>query len=87
MDTVDIHNIIPITELRRNFGAITENLVNTQGILLTKDGKPFAILKSSREEKRKLLRKSIGAFKGTPLENPDFWKKLTRKSRKDPIVL
>ena len=81
-------DIISITELRRNFGEITKNLASKNEIILTRGGDPFAILKASPNIKRRLLRKTAGAWKNTELDNDDYWKKvLVRKSRKKPITL
>lgn len=80
--------IISITELRRNFGQLTKNLAKTDSIILTKGGEPFAILKPAQEEKRKILMKTAGAWKGTSLDNNVLWKKvLKKKSRSKPISL
>ena len=80
--------IIPITELRRNFGRITANLAAMDEIILTREGSPFAVLKSAPEEKRKILRKSAGMWTNTDLDKDIFWKKiLDRKSRVNPISL
>lgn len=80
--------IISITELRRNFGKFSKNLAKTDSIILTKGGKPFAILKATPEEKRKLLTKVAGAWKGTALDEDSLWKKVSKKkSRKYPISL
>lgn len=82
------NNIIPITELRRNFGEITKNLAYKKEIILTRGGEPFAILKAAPNVKRSLLKKAAGAWKNTELDNDEFWKKvLIRKSRKKPITL
>ncbi|MBI2017674.1 hypothetical protein HYS92_01340 [Candidatus Daviesbacteria bacterium] len=80
--------IISITELRRKFGEVTENLAKTDAVILTKGGEPFAILKAAPEEKRKLLIKTAGAWKDTALDNDILWKKVSKKkSRKKPISL
>ncbi len=80
--------IIPITNLRRKFGEITENLVKTDAIILTKAGRPFAILKSAPEEKRRKLMATAGSLKGTEFDDPKFVASiLTRKSRKSPIII
>lgn len=80
--------IISITELRRNFGALTKNLAKTDAVILTKGGEPFAILKAASEEKRKLLAKTAGVWKGTALDEDSLWKKVSKKkSRKYPILL
>ncbi|MBI2597157.1 type II toxin-antitoxin system Phd/YefM family antitoxin [Candidatus Daviesbacteria bacterium] len=83
-----LSKIIPITELRRNFGKISKNLAKTDTVILTKGGKPFALLKAAPEEKRKLLAKVAGVWKEGPLDNDILWKKgLKKKSRKSPISL
>lgn len=79
---------IPISDLRRRFGEIEENLPKVNKYIVTKKGKPFAELKATPEAKRELMHQAIGAFKGTELEKDEFWEEiLKKKSRKDPIVL
>jgi len=76
-------NIIPITDLRRNFGKISEDILSVESFVLTKGGKPFAILKAAPELRKESLMKAAGAWKGTILDDDELWKKvLTRKSRK-----
>lgn len=80
--------IIPITDLRRNFGEITANLAMTDGIILTRGGEPFAILKAVPSAKKKVLKKSYGAWKGTGLDDNNLWKEVfKRKSRKNEILI
>lgn len=80
--------IISVTELRRNFGEITEELPRLEKIILTKGGEPFAILKAAPEEKKKVLRKTAGAWKGTELDSDKLWKEVfKRKSRKRRVSL
>lgn len=80
--------IVPITELRRNFGEITENLAKVDSLILTRGGKPFAILRAIPEEKAKLLKKTAGAWKGTDLDNDMLWREVfKRASRKASIRL
>lgn len=80
--------IIPITELRRNFGKITSQLVTLESIILTRGGRPFAILTAAPEEKKKLLHKSAGSWKGTRLDSDKLWKEVAeRKSRQSPITI
>ena len=81
-----MNNIIPITDLRRKFGKITEDILNVESFILTKGGKPFAILKAARELRRERMKKSAGAWKGTDLDNDALWKDvLKRKSRKKDL--
>lgn len=80
--------IISVTELRRRFGEITENLAKADALILTKGGEPFAILKAAPEEKRKIFQKTAGAWKKTSLDSNALWKKvLKKKSRKQPISI
>lgn len=83
-----IPTIVSITELRRNFGKITKNLAKTDAVILTKGGTPFAILKATTEEKKKLLKKTAGAWKKTPLDDDSLWKEVAKKkSRTGSISL
>lgn len=83
-----INRIIPITELRRNFGAITDRLAETGSLILTKGGKPFAILKPATEEKKKMLKKTAGVWRDTEADDDNFWNNvLKRKSRRKAIRL
>lgn len=80
--------IVPITDLRRNFGSITSDLPKLGSLLLTRGGEPFAVLKAAPEVKKKLLKKAKGVWKGTDLDKDSFWKMaLVKKSRKHPVVL
>lgn len=75
--------IISVTTLLRDFGSVAEELPRLDKIILTKGGTPFATLKASREEKRKLLASCAGAWANTELDSDKFWAKtLTRKSKK-----
>jgi len=85
---MNLNRIIPITDLRRNFGTITANLASIDSLILTKGGKPFAILKAAPNIKRKNLLKAAGAWKNTDLDNDELWKSvLKRKSRSKPVEL
>jgi hypothetical protein len=80
--------IVPITDLRRKFGEITENLAGLGEIILTKDGRPFAVLRSAVEEKRKRLLTFAGMWKSTEMDDKKMWKEiLARKSSKAPVKL
>lgn len=80
--------IISITELRRNFGEISEDLLSVESFILTKGGRPFAILKAAPELRREKLKKYAGCLKETDLDDNNIWKEvLKRKSRKEPIII
>lgn len=88
MNNTSLTRIISITELRRNFGEITENLGRSEALILTKGGEPFAILKATPNEKRKVLEKTAGAWSKTTLDSDKLWtESLKKKSRAKDIVL
>lgn len=79
---------ISINDLRRNFGEIEKSLPLIDHFVVTKKGKPFAILCATSDTKRELMKKTAGVFKGTDLDNDRVWKDiLKKKSRKENIVL
>ena len=75
--------IIPITDFIRKFGMYADMLPTIDSITLTRDGRPFATLKATPEEKNKRLLAMAGIWKGTELDSDEFWKKaLKRKNKK-----
>lgn len=83
MDTGLFKRIISITELRRNFGEVTTDLARMDSLILTRGGEPFAVLKAVPAEKKKVLKKAAGAWKGTSLDSDKVWEEVfKRKSRK-----
>lgn len=81
-------NTIAISDLRRKFGDIEEALPFVDHFILTKKGRPFAILSATPFVKKEEMKKTAGAFKGTKLAGDAFWKDvLQKKSRKADIVL
>ena len=75
--------IIPITDFRRNFGENTDDILSVESYILTKGGRPFAVVKAAPELRRENLKMAIGAWKNTDLDNDDLWKDvLKRNSRK-----
>ncbi len=80
--------IIPITDLRRKFGEVTAVLPEINSLLVTKKGRPFAILKATKEAKMKVLKKAAGSWEKTALDNNQVWQAVSkRKSRKSAVVL
>ena len=80
----DIEKTISINKLRRNFGEIEQILPLIDRFIITKKGKPFAVLSATSGIKRELMRKTAGAFKGTILDDDNFWKEVSKKkSRKE----
>lgn len=78
--------IVSITELRRNFGRLTASLPLVESLILTKGGEPFATLKAVPEEKRKIMKRAAGAWRGLSVDDASFWQKiLRRKSRRNRV--
>lgn len=87
MTTVN-ENTVAISDLRRKFGEIEEALPFVDHFVLTKKGRPFAILSATPSVKREQMKKTAGAFRNTKLATDAFWKDVLRKkSRKENINL
>lgn len=87
MTTIN-ENAIAISDLRRKFGEIEEALPFVDHFVLTKKGRPFAILSATPSIKKEQMRKTAGAFKNTKLATDAFWKDvLKKKSRKVDVAL
>ena len=79
---------IPINDLRRKFGEIEKELPFVNKFIITKKGKPFAVLSADPSVKRETLRSMAGALKGSGLDNNGLWRDiLKRKSRKKSVIL
>lgn len=84
MDT----KIIPITDFIRKFGAYADLLPTLDSLILTRDGRPFATVRATPEEKNRQLLSFFGIWKGTSLDNDRLWKNvLKRRNRKKLIAL
>ena len=74
--------IIPVTDFIRKFGEYAEILPRIDKLILTREGRPFAEVKATPEEKNRKLLSFFGAWKNTEFDNDELWKKaLTRKNR------
>lgn len=79
---------ISINDLRRKFGEIEKKLPFLDYMVVTKKGKPFAVLSATLATKRELMKETAGIFKGTKLETADIWKEvLKKKSRREDITI
>lgn len=86
--TNGLNHIVSITELRRNFGEITASLATIDYMILTRGGEPFALLKATPNEKRKIMKLAAGAWKDTPMDNDRLWQEVfKRRSRREEIKL
>jgi len=78
---------ISINDLRRRFGEIEKELPFRR-FILTKKGRPFAMLSAAPSVKKELLKATAGSLKNTTLDNDNIWREvLKRKSRAKNIIL
>lgn len=81
------YKTIAISDLRRKFGEVEKELYHVNKFIITKKGKPFAVLSADPSVKREMLLKLAGSLKGTELDNDKLWKDvLKRKSSKKSIA-
>lgn len=81
MDT----KIIPITDFVRKFGQYADMLSSMDKIILTREGRPFAEVKATPQEKNRKLLALMKTWDGKLFENEAIWKKvLIRRNRKKP---
>ena len=66
--------IIPITDFIRKFGDYAAILPFIDELIVTREGRPFATIKATPEEKNRELLKCVGLWKGSVLDSDDFWK-------------
>ncbi|OGD86798.1 hypothetical protein A2164_03410 [Candidatus Curtissbacteria bacterium RBG_13_35_7] len=77
---------IAISELRRRFGEIEKALPYVNRFIITKKGKPFAILSADPALKKNKLLEMVGIWKNTELDDDKLWKDVSKhKSRKKII--
>lgn len=73
---------LPISDFIRKFGMYADMLPSIDAIILTRDGRPFATLKTVPEIKNKQLLSMAGVWKGTELDSDAFWKKILKRRNK-----
>lgn len=86
MNLSNTDKTIAISDLRRRFGEIEKALPHVNRFIITKKGKPFAVLSADPSIKRAKLLSFAGIWKNTDLDDGKLWKDvLKRKSRKKAI--
>ena len=86
MNLSNTDKTIAISDLRRKFGEVERELPYVNRFIITKKGKPFAILSADPAIKRKHLLEMVGIWKNTDLDDDKLWKEvIKRKSRKKII--
>lgn len=84
MDTI----IIPVTDFIRKFGDYANRLPSLEKIILTREGRPFAELKLSPEERNRKLLSLRGSWDGKLFDNDKIWKAvLIRRNRKRTVKI
>ena len=80
--------IIPVTDFIRNFGFYSDLLVEVDKLILTREGRPFATVETTPEEKNRKLLSLRGSWDGKLFEDDAVWKAvLIRRNRKNPIKI
>lgn len=80
--------IVPITDFIRKFGLYAGLLPKVNKIILTREGRPFAEVKLTPEERNERFLKLWGTWDPKLFSNEKVWKEvLKRKNRKHPIRL
>lgn len=83
-----MNRIIPVSDFIRNFGDYADMLPALDKIVLTREGRPFATVKATPEEKNRELLNYFGLWRGTKLDSDKIWAKvLKRKNRRRQIKL
>lgn len=78
--------IIAVTDLRRNFESLTRDLDKFEGIIITRRGEPFALLRSLPQNKRNRLKQLAGSWSGSELDNDRIWSEVRRKTSRKSII-
>lgn len=78
--------IIPITDFVRSFGKYADLLPKLDELILTREGRPFATLKATPEEKNKELLKLAGVWKGTNFDNNKYWNPILKRTNRNSSV-
>lgn len=82
------YKTIAISDLRRKFGEIEKELPFIDRFIVTKKGKPFAVLSADPSVKRHLIKEMAGSLKNTELDSDKLWEEaLAKKSRSKSIKL
>lgn len=79
--------IVPISDFIRKFGMYANMLADVEEIILTRDSRPFATIRATPQEKNRKLLSLAGAWKGTELDSPAFWKSVRKRKNKKPLTL
>lgn len=80
--------IVSVTDFVRNFSDYLARLTSVDEIILTRDSRPVATVKSTPSEKNRALLKLVGTWDGSLFDNDAVWKAVAvRRNRKKPIKL
>lgn len=81
-----MNTFVAISDLRKRFGEIEAMLPHVDHIVITKKGKPFAVLSATDEVKKSIIKKFAGILKNTDLDNDAIWKDVLRKKSRKKII-
>jgi antitoxin (DNA-binding transcriptional repressor) of toxin-antitoxin stability system len=78
---------VTITDFIRNFGKYAELLPKVEGIIVTRDGRPFARIEATPEEKNRGLPELRRSLHPQLWANDKVWKEIAkRRNRRSPPV-
>lgn len=80
--------IVSVTDFGRNLSDYVNLLPRVEEIILTRDSRAVATVKSTAEEKNRALLKLQNTWDGSLFDNDKVWKAVAvRRNRKNPIKL
>ncbi len=80
--------IVPITDFARHVSGYINSLPNVEEVVITRDSRAVATVKSTPREKNRALLKLQGTWDGSLFDNDEVWKAVAvRRNRKKPIRL
>lgn len=78
--------IVPVTDFIRNFREYADMLSRLDKLILTREGRPFAEVKLTPEERNRNLLKLRGAWDGKLFANDKIWKEPWKHKNRKAIV-
>lgn len=80
--------IVSVTDFVRNFSDYVDLLPKVEEIILTRDSRAIATIKSTAEEKNRELLAFLGTWDPKLFANNEAWKAVAvRRNRKSPVKL
>lgn len=79
---------LTVTDFIRNLGVNLDLLPRITKMVLTRDGRPYAEIRLTPEERNRKFLQVLGTFDGRLFANDKVWKEVAvRRNRKKPIII